>query len=272
MAQACRDSQNDANDYDVIEVSEVEACRNGDLLRKLRRASNTSLLVIRDILYRIHRHPTIVKEVIDAGFVGSYVPVDGGLALFAKRGFSEEFLRKTVEVWRKSVSEGPYPIHYNTARFLYALTKFVCSRARGHVIEVGTGNGFSTLWLAHAAKEVGVNVISIDSNASRVAYAKKVLSELGLDNAQVIHGDAKNYGFNEVSEATVVFIDGAKNEYLEYLKNVERVLASRALILAHNTLSDSYVMKSFLEYLCSRGECLNVATDPSGILLATFTR
>jgi len=60
----------------------------------------------------------------------------------------------------QKIIQGPNPIHYNTVYFLYILCQSIIGKAKSKTVaEVGTGRGFSTIWLAEAAKNIGGKVI-----------------------------------------------------------------------------------------------------------------
>ncbi len=231
---------------------------------------NDALLMLVNAVVGIDRCNDVVKQLVDRGFVRTWIPIDGGVATFAKRGYDDRFLQKVVDVWRKSIVEGPYPIHFNTAYALYTLSKFVLSHRKGWVVEIGTGLGFSTLWLAQVAKEFGSRVLSIDRRCDRVEYARSVAKELELDDVlEIVCSDAKTYRYEEVDRIVLTFIDGEKSEYLAYLEAVEGKLVDGATILAHNALSNAYAMKGFLERICSEPyRCIVVATDPAGLAIS----
>ena len=50
-----------------------------------------------------------------------------------------------------------------------------------HILEIGTSTGYSTLWLAEAAKSVSAKVQTLEINAFRSAQAKKYAEEFGLE-------------------------------------------------------------------------------------------
>src|SRR6516165_10190153 len=60
----------------------------------------------------------------------------------------------------------------------------VLIRAAGarRILELGTSNGYSTIWLADAAESTGGNVVSVDVDASRTALARQSLSGAGLED------------------------------------------------------------------------------------------
>src|ERR1700754_2764406 len=51
------------------------------------------------------------------------------------------------------------------------------------VLELGTSNGYSTLWLAEAAAAVGAALVSVDVDAERTAAARGNLDRGGLAGA-----------------------------------------------------------------------------------------
>src|SRR2546429_4935899 len=55
-----------------------------------------------------------------------------------------------------------------TAQFLHILIR---SSRRTRLLEIGTSNGYSTIWLAWAARAIGGHITSIDRNAEKLAQA-----------------------------------------------------------------------------------------------------
>ena len=227
--------------------------------------------MISNIIASINQQPELLKELGLAGLTKSLLPIDGGVALFIKRGYDVDFFRKTVEVYRESFIHGPNPIDYNTAAALYILAKFLTTRKRGVIVEVGTGRGFSTLWLAHAAKETGSHVISIDNKCDRVDYARNALRALDLERyAEIVCTDAKSYIHGD-RDIVYVFIDGKKDEYHKYLEALEPYLQPGALILAHNTLSDAHLIKPYIERVYAEPyKSTTIMTDPKGLTISVY--
>ena len=64
-----------------------------------------------------------------------------------------------------------------TAQFLNILIR---SSRRTRLLEIGTSNGYSTIWLAWAASVTGGRVISIDRDAHKQALADANLRRVGL--------------------------------------------------------------------------------------------
>src|SRR3954452_3092373 len=64
-----------------------------------------------------------------------------------------------------------------TARLLSVLVRAVRPR---RMLEIGTSNGYSTLWLAEAARAVGARLLSVEVDAGRTAQARENLARAGL--------------------------------------------------------------------------------------------
>jgi len=75
------------------------------------------------------------------------------------------------------------------------------------VLEVGTGNGYSTAILARIAKEV----VSVERFHSLAVAAATRLAGLGLTNAQVLHGDGLNLG-DEIGLFDRIVLQGSVKE------------------------------------------------------------
>ncbi len=237
-----------------------------------KKLGSNALLVLLDVCASIHRGAHVFKELGSLGFVKTILPIDGGVIVSIKRGYDQNFFKKSVEVYRESFIYGPNPVDYNTAAMIYVTAKFVASRRKGVLVEIGTGRGFSTLWLAQVAKEVGTKVISMDINCERIERARTFLESIGLKNcAELMCVDAKEYR-RGLRDVIYVFIDGWKDEYRHYLEALEPYLKPGALILAHNTLSDAHRMASYIDKVYAEPyESITVATDPKGLTISVYT-
>src|SRR5882724_10593497 len=59
------------------------------------------------------------------------------------------------------------------------------------IVEVGTSNAFSTIWLADAARATGGRVTTLELNPEKIALARANLATAGLDGVvDIIEGRA----------------------------------------------------------------------------------
>src|SRR5437879_10142404 len=85
-------------------------------------------------------------------------------------------------------SEKMLNLEPDTARLLSILVR---SSRRTRLLEIGTSNGYSTIWLAWAASLTGGHVTSIDRDAQKQAQADANLRHVELHELVDLHcGDA----------------------------------------------------------------------------------
>jgi caffeoyl-CoA O-methyltransferase len=106
------------------------------------------------------------------------------------------------------------------------------------VLEIGSSNGVSTIWLAAAARQNGGRVTGTEILPERAAEANRNLAAAGLDAvAQVVAGDARTTVASFSGLFDLVFIDAEKDDYVDHLKAVADCVRPGGLILADNVIS-----------------------------------
>jgi predicted O-methyltransferase YrrM len=105
------------------------------------------------------------------------------------------------------------------------------------ILEVGTSYGYSTVWLADAARATNGNVITMDVNAQKQAYARIMLERAGLGEYVVFRcGDALEL-IDEMKETVdFVLIDLWKDVYIPCFDRVIKKSSSGAIIVADNMI------------------------------------
>lgn len=135
----------------------------------------------------------------------------------------------------------------DTARFLYILLR---SSRRTRILEIGTSNGYSTIWLAWAASATGGHVISIDRDAH-----KQVLAEANLLRAELrevvdlVCGDATQVVADLPGPFDCVFFDADRYSAPAQLNLLLPKLTPGALLLADNALSHPGEIAGYLQAL-----------------------
>ncbi len=118
------------------------------------------------------------------------------------------------------------------------LSIFVRSGPRTRLLEIGTSNGYSTIWLAWAARVVGGSVITIDRDEHKLALADKNLRRAGLrDVVDLMHGDATQVVANIAGPFDFVFFDADRLSAPAQLALLIPNLTPDVLVLADNVLS-----------------------------------
>jgi predicted O-methyltransferase YrrM len=122
-----------------------------------------------------------------------------------------------------------------TGRFLFAL---VAPNAGCEVLEIGGSRGYSTIWLAAAARILGGRVASLEHDAAKYEAWRTNVADAGLDEwAELIEGDAF-VALERLDEPfDLVFIDAEKEDYERLFALVRPKLELGAVVVADNVLS-----------------------------------
>ena len=158
-------------------------------------------------------------------------------------------------------SERIQSIHPDSARLLYllALTKGAKS-----IVEVGMSHGYSTLWLASAARISGGKVVTHDINPGRIAAARQNFAEAGLtDWIEIVEGDARQTLRGHTEPVDLLFIDSEKGYYRAFFDAVYPRLVRGGLVVADNALSHPDALADYIAYVQHHPD-LDSATIPTG--------
>jgi predicted O-methyltransferase YrrM len=109
---------------------------------------------------------------------------------------------------------------------------------RRRLLEIGTSNGYSTIWLAWAARETGGHMISIDRSPEKREMAEANLLRAGLrDRVTLVVGDASEIISTQPGPFDLVFFDADRLSAPAQLKLLIHKLVPGALVLADNVHS-----------------------------------
>ena len=117
------------------------------------------------------------------------------------------------------------------------LALLVQLRQARRIVEVGTHWGYSTLWLASAATS-GAFLDTIEVDIIKSQRAEEVLQNNPFPTAIRVHHGPANVILPSLPSRSYdfAFIDGEKNEYLQYLEMCSDLLNKGGVIVADNTL------------------------------------
>ena len=169
----------------------------------------------------------------------------------------------------EATAEAYWNISRDNAVFLSSLLKAMGAR---RVLEVGTSNGYSTLWFADAVKANGGEVVTLEFDAGRAALARENFSKAGLATTiTLIEGDACKTLKTLTGSAPFdfVFLDAEKPEYAEYLRLAVPLTRTNGLIVGDDTISLAAEMREYLALAFVHPELESVAVPiDDGIVLS----
>jgi len=103
------------------------------------------------------------------------------------------------------------------------------------VLEIGTSNGVSTIWMARALGQTGGELVTLEVEPRKVAMATENLTRAGLfDRVTIVEGPALKSLKALGGEFDLVFIDADKPQYPDYLKGVRDKVRPGTIIVADN--------------------------------------
>lgn len=140
-------------------------------------------------------------------------------------------------------------ITHDTGVFLSMLIQ--SSRSR-RVLEIGTSNGYSTLWLADAVGESGA-VTTIEMATHKIELAERNFERAGLaarirqvaDEAGTFMATCRD------AEYDFIFLDSDREQYVDWWSDLRRILRPGSLIVVDNAVSHAHQMEQFAALVAS---------------------
>jgi predicted O-methyltransferase YrrM len=150
-------------------------------------------------------------------------------------------------------------VSYETGRFLSCLTN---SLNPAVIIELGTGAGISTMYMACAGPLS--RILSIEGSPETADFAERNLNRAGIKNVKIIKGSFRDKlpeVLLHVQHPFFVFIDGDhRGEHLiEYFKAILSVTSENTVIVLDD-IRWSETMEKAWEYIISQKE-ISVSID-----------
>jgi predicted O-methyltransferase YrrM len=121
-----------------------------------------------------------------------------------------------------------------------ALLSVICqAMGAARVLEIGTSNGHSTLWLARAVHDWDGTVLSVDVDTAAQDAAAANLSRVGLQQHVQLRCADGGAVLAELPDASqdAVFLDADRSRYLGWWPDPVRVLRVGGLLAVDNVLS-----------------------------------
>ncbi len=161
------------------------------------------------------------------------VEIDERTAAYLRRFIEPE--DEPLRAARARSEEADIPaVAIETGAMLRFFARLVNAR---HVCEVGSGGGYSGLWLLGGMDERG-SLTTIEIDGEHQALAQRAYTEGGFhDRVRSMLGPALSV-LPKLADGNydIVFLDAVKSEYVGYLEHARRLLRPGGLLLADNTL------------------------------------
>jgi predicted O-methyltransferase YrrM len=124
----------------------------------------------------------------------------------------------------------------DTGAFLGVLVR--ATRAR-RILEIGTSNGYSTLWLADAAAATGGEVFTVEHRPAKAALASATFARaVALSPIHLEVADARDVLRDAPDDRwDFIFLDADRAHYAAWWPDLRRTLAAGGLLVVDNAAS-----------------------------------
>jgi predicted O-methyltransferase YrrM len=160
-----------------------------------------------------------------------------------------------------------------TAEFMY---NFIVDGGIKNVIEVGTSNGYSGIWLGKALKKTGGHLTTIEFYDKRIVLAKDNFEKCGVSDVITIkQGDAATVleYLPEDYKVEFAFVDANKRQYIDFFHLIDPHLVKGGYIACDNVISHAPKVQTFLEDIDKNPNYENVVLPlPAGLSLGKKLR
>ena len=170
------------------------------------------------------------------------------LAEYEKRGAEEHKLQSqgSMDQWLARRDEFLLAVGPATGQLLNILAKAAKSRT---ILELGTSYGYSTVWLAEAARATGGKLITIEKAANKQNYARTMLGKAGLTaHVDFRLGDARDTIASLKGPFDFVLVDLWKELYIDCFELFYPKLSPGAFVAADNMLRPDNYREDALKY------------------------
>ncbi len=136
---------------------------------------------------------------------------------------------QTVGQKAKAISQSK-----NGGRLLHRLTNLIQPR---NIIELGTGAGIGTLYMAASCPET--EIITIEGNPAMADVARGVINKSGFSNISLLEGlfaDVLPRALEQIKQAHMVFIDGdhRSESLIKYYETIKPYLHDKSVLVLHD--------------------------------------
>ena len=133
----------------------------------------------------------------------------------------------------------------DTGKFLLLVVRAL--RAR-RVLELGTSNGYSTLWLGCAVQPLGGSVTTVELLFHKAEMARANFTRAGLDPLIELQlADAGAFLKEQRPDSfDFIFLDADRSQYVAWWQDLQRVLVPGGLMVVDNAVSHANKIFDFV--------------------------
>ncbi len=138
-------------------------------------------------------------------------------------------------------------LRYESAKFMAMLA---ISKQAKHIVEIGSGAGYSTLWLAYAASITGGKVITCEIDPAKAEVMQANLTGAKMsDYVEILIGDARELLRHRDEPVDLVFIDADTGQYETYFDVIYKRMGSGGMIVADDVITRENELSDYVTYV-----------------------
>lgn len=143
------------------------------------------------------------------------------------------------------------------------LRDYVLKAKTRRALEIGTSNGYSSIWIALGLRQTGGHLTTLEIDERKVKLANENFRVADVDSLiAIVHGDALKEIPKLQGPFEFVFIDAGKSDYITYLDMVLPMVPPGGIIMAHNTKNLRSALLDFLERVQTEPQLKTVLVEP----------
>lgn len=145
---------------------------------------------------------------------------------------TEKKILAVLDDMDKNQRRGNMNVPVLDGRLLRLLTETIGAK---HVVEVGTSNGYSGIWLGLALQKTGGKLTTHEIDADRASLARENFKKAGVGEViTLVEGDAHENVKKIKEPIDLLFLDADKEGYVDYLNKLLPLVRPGGLIVGHN--------------------------------------
>ncbi len=151
------------------------------------------------------------------------------------------------------------------------LNLVIKNRKYKKVLEIGTSNGYSGIWIAEALRKTGGHLYTMESNLKeRIILAAKNFKKSGLaKHITLIPKHAPEEIPLSPKIFDLAFFDATKNEHLSYFLAIKDRIQKGGMIITDNIYSHTQALKPYLKTISTNRSWQSVKINiGTGLLLS----
>jgi predicted O-methyltransferase YrrM len=126
------------------------------------------------------------------------------------------------------------------------------------VLELGTSNGYSTIWLADGCRAIGGRVVTYEASPAKHGQARENLRKAGLEDWVDARLGEIGAALPGLRDFDLVFLDTERSSYVGWWPELRRAVRVGGLLVVDNATSHEAEMRPFVEVLAQERDYTGV--------------